>query len=89
MVSTSGGLNVVVDGVADSVFMILDLKTKTTTIDKQILRKASLNFFSPEKLTRVFLLEEVFKIPLSLDRKVIKLPADNLFPSLRHFCENP
>ena len=31
MVSTSGGLSVVVDGVADSVFMILDLKAKTTT----------------------------------------------------------
>ena len=31
MVSTFGGLGVVVDGVVDSIFMILDLKTKTTT----------------------------------------------------------
>lgn len=30
MVSTSGGLSVVVVGVADSIFMILDSKTRTT-----------------------------------------------------------
>ena len=49
-------------------------------------RKASLYFFSPEKLARLFLLKEVKPSP---DCKMIKIPTfDDFFPSLWHSHQN-
>ena len=51
-------------------------------LKKKTARQASIYFFSPKKLVRLFILKEVKPSP---DSKMIKLLTfDNLFPPLQH-----
>ena len=51
-------------------------------LEKYSTRKASLHYFSPEKLVRLFLLEKFY--PFSGGKMIKLLKFDNLFPLLRH-----